>query len=1020
MYLQRLEIQGFKSFAKKTVFEFPKASHRGAEIRSITGIVGPNGSGKSNVADAIRWVLGESSLKVIRCKKADDAIFNGSETKARQGFAEVALYLNNEDRELPIDFTEVCLTRRVFRDGETEYFINKSRVRLFDILMLLAKANFGQRTYSIVGQGMVDHIINISPFERKEFFDEATGVKQYQIKREQAVNRLRRSRENLGQTNQILQELEPRLRLLSRQVKRLEKKQQFEVELKELQKKYYGRIWTEIQGKKTEFNSQYEIKKGAYDTWMEKMQAVRVRQSEHSKEESRKEIFNNLQKDHNKLVAEKNEILKDLAILKGKMSLEYVKAGKQNLSWLQDKKEQAENRLAEIQESLNNQTLKLEEHRKTLAEKDEKTIKIQEEITSLNNALTKTESLIFERKTEKQNTEGARQAIQALMRQKDRLPGLIGPIYELCRIDKQYEKAVAGALGANNEAVVVRNLETAIKGIEYLKENKLGSVIFIPLNKIKGKKINSEDQELLKVPGAICFAAEQIKTDESLMKIFRNLLGTTVIVDGLNAARSFMKIGSASVTLDGDIAKKSGIVKGGFQKENAKFTRQTGGSSEDLMKEAEIYKTKLQESQLEYNRLQKETNELRVEIQVNETKVKGLQSDQADLNKEKRNLMEEIEANNVNPKDTDKYLRQLQLKQQEFERQLENLNNIVLEKRKEIDHFNIEEEKKRAELFRLQEETQEIQEKISAESNKIHEIKIEIARLETRQEDLLSELRIELGSEFDIAKFTVSDSEDVNMNFLQEEISRLKKNLDMVGGIDTEISAEHAEVDSRFKFLSEQAADLEKGINDLEKVVAELDKIINDQFDSSFKLINKAFSKYFVKIFGNGGKAKLELIQREEKSETVETQQQSSDRLTPEFIQGQPKEDILPEEKSTLLNTGIEIMVAPPNKKISNIAVLSGGERTMTSLALICAIIESNPAPFIVMDEVDAALDEANSMKFGDILRELSRKCQFVIITHNQVVMHSADVLYGVAMGGDGMSRVLSLNLEEAEKVAKK
>ncbi|MEK7159026.1 MAG: AAA family ATPase, partial [Patescibacteria group bacterium] len=386
MYLQKLEIQGFKSFAKRTIFEFPEKSSHDQKAKSITSVVGPNGSGKSNVSDAIRWVLGEQSLKLIRCKKADEVIFGGSEKKARQGFAEVILTMNNEDRELPIDYSEVVLTRRVFRDGDTEYLINKNRVRLFDILILLAKANFGQKSYSIVGQGMVDHIINISPFERKEFFDEATGVKQYQIKRDQSVNRLRRSRENLDQTNKIVAELEPRLRLLTRQIKKLERRQEVEKGLRDLQKKYYSHIWRKITADKAEQTEKFGVRDALKQELETQLNRTQNELSLIAKEESRKDIFNNLQKEYSKLLAEKNEFLKELAILNGKMSLEYSKIGKQNLSWLENKKDEITARLSEIKESLNNLEVRLSEKRLTLSTNEKRVHELNDEITvNLNN-----------------------------------------------------------------------------------------------------------------------------------------------------------------------------------------------------------------------------------------------------------------------------------------------------------------------------------------------------------------------------------------------------------------------------------------------------------------------------------------------------------------------------------------------------------------------------------------------------------------------------------------------------------
>ncbi len=256
MYLEKIELQGFKSFAQKTELEFNGKKVKGG--RGITAIVGPNGSGKSNIADAVRWVLGEQSMKTLRGKKSEDVIFSGSDTKARLGFAEVSLFLNNEDGSAPIDYSEIVITRRLYRNGESEYLINKNKARLSDILMLLAKANFGQRTYSVIGQGMVDHFLIATPSERKEFFDEAAGVRQFQIKKEQTINKLKRTKDNLRQAEALISEIEPRLRSLTRQVKRLEKREVIEKELKDLQIEYYGNFWRDLMSQHKSFSSKFE------------------------------------------------------------------------------------------------------------------------------------------------------------------------------------------------------------------------------------------------------------------------------------------------------------------------------------------------------------------------------------------------------------------------------------------------------------------------------------------------------------------------------------------------------------------------------------------------------------------------------------------------------------------------------------------------------------------------------------------------------------------------------------------
>ncbi len=1005
MYLSRLEIQGFKSFAQKTVFEFPEKSHHDAKAKSITAIVGPNGSGKSNCSDAIRWVMGEQSLKLLRCKKADDVIFGGSPTKARQGVAEVSMVFNNEDHELPIDFAEVVLTRRVYRDGEGEYLINKKKVKLFDILMLLAKSNFGQKSYSIVGQGMVDHIINISPYERKDFFDEATGVKQYQIKRDQAVNKLRRSRENLSQTNQIMQELEPRLRLLTRQIKKLEKRQELEFELKGLQEKYYAHIWQNLQKNRKEQKEQFGVQDALKKNLEIELTRVQDELAQMAREESRKDVYNELQKDYNRHLSEKNELLKELALVKGKMNLEYVKAGQQNLSWLEDKKEEIEKRLAEIQESRNNADNRWRQKKGLLSENESQIAQINQELQVLENNLQLAQSELDNiKKGGKVNF--ALESVKALLRQKDFIKGVCGTVSQLGTVEEMYEAALSSAAGGKLNALIVKDDETAVRCIKYLKKNKLAPVTFLPLNKLKVTRPDKRSKELLQMNGAIGFAVDLLAFDPKYAKAFEFVFSTTIVVDNEENAKAIGAGKERMVTLAGDIFERSGMIKGGYRE--SKFLRwrtlnsqEAQSTQSEKIREIALLESKLNEKRRQKELLGEEIQNCRVEIEVADTKLKGLNNDFDELQKEKNKIQAEIAENQLAPEDQDEFMKLLNKKKNEFDERIEAQEKFLVEIRKKIDEFNLEEEKKKAVVFRLQKEMQEHQMKLNEVNQLLNEVNIALAKLDTKKEDLEKEIQTELGSEVNLNEIKLDSL--VNVDQLWFQIGKIKHNLEIIGGIDPEIEEEHKEVSERYEFLSKQVVDLEKSIDDLEKIVLELDAVINKQFDTTFKKINSAFQNYFSKIF-DGGKAKLQMVQKEKKE------------IAEEYENQEDMEQKLPENKSKLVNTGIEIMVAPPNKKINNIAVLSGGERTMTSLALICAIIESNPAPFIVMDEVDAALDEANSEKLARILQELSYRSQFVVITHNRVIMHVSDVLYGVAMSDDGVSKIMSLNLEEAKK----
>jgi chromosome segregation ATPase len=737
MYLQKLEMQGFKSFANKTVLEFtPKSKGQ----RSITAIVGPNGSGKSNVADAIRWVLGEQSLKLLRGKKSGDVIFSGSPKKPRMGFAEVSLYLNNEDGSAPIDFREVVLTRRIYRSGESEYLINKSKVRLSDVLLLLAQSNFGQKTYAIIGQGMVDAMLLATPAERKEFFDEATGVEQYQMKRDQSLKKLKASEENLQQAEALFQEIEPRVKSLTRQMKRLAERSQVEAELKDLQKKYYSHLWEEtnkkMKGENNRVRPLLEKRKKLEEKIAEAEEKLRAME----KEQPTSDIFRKLQAEYEKLFEEKNRLRERDMVIKNKMAL----------------------------------------------------------------------------------------AEHAELTQPMAMP-----------------------------------------------------------------------------------ASEVEMTIENLFKSYENFVKKLV---------------------------------GAREKDDLT----------DLKKEAE---------------------ELRKKFAAFFSKLKR-EPAKKEVAKIDPSLPKELE---------------------EISGEIEKINRALTEVQVKIETFNREQQAERRSFFELQRNLQLKQHELYVLTSEINAIQVEMAGSAARREDLEREIRQEAGDPADLGGPAGFDSG------WHGKIFKLKHQLELIGGIDPETEREYKESNERYEFLKSQIADLHNAIDSLMKVIAELDRIIKKQFDTAFHKINNEFEKYFKILFG-GGKAQLILkkeIKVDEETEGEETEEETKKKKGEEFI------------------AGIEIEATPPGKRLKGIGMLSGGERALTSIALLSAIISNNPAPFVVLDEVDAALDESNSIRFANVFDELTSKTQFILITHNRATMQKANILYGVTMESDGVSRLLSLNLEQAEKAVK-
>ena len=772
MYLDRLEIAGFKSFAQKVTFQFDKG---------VTAIVGPNGSGKSNIADAIRWVLGEQSMKSLRGKRSEDVIFSGSEKSSRLGFAEVSLTLNNEDRRAPLDYSELVISRKVYRSGEGEYLLNRTQSRLTDIALLLARLHLGSRTYSVIGQGMVDAILALSPFERKDFFDEAAGVKPFEMKREEALRRLEAAGSNLSLALVQLKEIEPRLKYLTRQVRRLERREEVLVRVRELLVQHYGGEWRSMGQELARYQSSL---------------------GEQTKERMR-------------LEAEVGAMQKDMA------------------------------------------------------------------------ALTKESSHA--------------EAFTALQR--------------------EYQQQLEEKARLREEEVTVR-MRAAVRSREHLRTA-------VPLSVVR----------------------------------------------------------EASVKLD--------ALKGEFQSLQKRL--QAAQHMEDVHAIAGEWEARMNG----FKGIASVFDPyLRVEAQ-------------SDMSQTLERVSAAIKASDARAAALQDKLR------------------VLADAEKQ----------ERTKIWHVQQKLQEFQQTLNAAVSGEHATRIEIAKRETRRDDLKREAEEEfekygVSVRLDDAPLTEETGASAE---LLSEIHRLKGQLELIGGIDPEIEKEYHEIAERHAFLRTHVDDLKKAIDDLEVVIQELDATIEGEFTKSFHQIDEGFQKYFKMLFG-GGRAKLVLVKEVKEAnagkegrggESTQTALRaaaetglglSADEVDRQ-ARGRDEESVFEDPVKKFLDKhkrkdhiGVEIHATPPGKRLSSVNALSGGERALASIALIASIIANNPAPFVVLDEVDAALDEANSMRFSGIIEELSSKTQFVVVTHNRSTMEHADILYGVTMGDDGISKVLSLKLEDAVK----
>jgi chromosome segregation protein len=875
MFLKKIELQGFKSFANKTELQFN---------RNLTAIVGPNGSGKPNIADAIRWATGEQSQKILRTKKAEEVIFAGSDKKSRLGMAEVNLHLDNSDGKIPIDYKEVIITRRVYRTGESEYIINKSKVRLADIQLLLAKASFGQHNYSIIGQGMIDSVLSQSASSRKSFFDEATGVKAYQIKKEKSQHKYTRTQNNLAQSKAILHEISPRLKYLTRQVNKLAKQKEIKEKLEGLQYDYYGFLVSKIKKEIKKIKNELNEKEDSKDKLDKELNKIQEKLNNEESKNSYSQQFEEIQEKYNELTNKKNKLVRDKIVYEGKLNLEFSNNGKDNINWLNSQKTELEEEKSNNNRELSKYKDNFEEIEKELKEKTEK----QDEFVSKIN-------------------------------------------------------------------IIQSQLEESLENSDESDDNEI---------KNKIKSLNIKIQEIIK------------NIDE---------------------------IGHQ------DLKKEIYFISKEIEFLNKKINQDD--SNEDNRKYKEL-QNKFQEYLKNKDSYVNEIYELKNNKSLFEIKIKNLEERQSEIESKLEKIILEIKM--ADSQDKTEAHEEIQKMVKNIDKKINGINEDIDEAKEELDSLNSKNEENRKSLFEMQRKARDIQEELNKQNSKIQDINIELARHQAHEEDLNREIEYE---EVDKEKLNYN-IEDINKNEIFNEINKYKRQLSQIGGIEEDIQNEFDEVKTKHEFLEKQLIDLEKASQNLKKIIDDLNIKIEERFYLNFKKINETFNKYFQILF-SGGHANL-TIQKENLKELAKEKEEAEESSSPEITDDKEVLEEKVENKTYEGNkeiiSDIVISVKLPGKKQANMTFLSGGEKALTSIALICAIIYNNPSPFVVLDEVDAALDEANSERFAEIVDNLKDKTQFICITHNRATMHKADRLYGVTMDNSSISKLLSISFNQAEK----
>jgi len=1090
MYLERLEIQGFKSFANKNKLIFSGLVD--GQKRGLTAIVGPNGSGKSNVADAIRWALGEQSLKTIRGKKSEDVIFSGSDKKSQLGMAEVSLYLNNsemvknkvtapEKLEKESDFDqiilscpEIIITRRIYRNGESEYLLNNSRVRLSDIQMFLAKASFGQKTYSVIGQGMVENFLNTSAAERKDFFDEATGVKQFQIKRDSALNKLESSYENLQQVEMLLAEIRPRLKSLTRQVEKLKRRDEISNDLHSVQLNYYGFLWQDISQKLEKANNTFlnlEKNKLDLEKKSEKLndELNKIRNTNNFRE------INELQPRLKELESQRSQLQKQLAKLQIELEIQLESQGQFDVSWLTNKQSELTAELSNISTEI----LTLSKN-----ENNQEEALLQSELATINLEINKFQEIRF--KIERLETEKSLyfkqiSKLEAVLEANLEIQGQ----FDVSWLNNKKEELTTESVKIKNEIDKLRlennrDQEIAqIKKLDSLQEKlTLLNKALENLNKElrASEKNEGQNEAISKLIDEFLKQLEIIEKETDLIKIKKLISEAkndfqkkiTKLIGGLDDDKLNRIKEAQSEIISLNETKQ--ITQENLNSERLRLStvnerlRLLEEKDLQITREISDIQAKLEKAQIKFDagQLETEKKELNKKIELLD-KERALLTSNYNLNdwlEKKQAINNKINDCRLKSSTLAERLRLLQAKKAQTEQEILDLKTKLAKSQTKFDASGIEtekreiskklatlnteiesleaklgalgdaQEKEKSQMFEYQRAIQSVQQDLNSILNELNDLKVEATRHETKLEDLEANIRNDELSITDIKNHKLT-TEEITIDRWQKNINNNKIQLEQIGGIDPETEKEFTETKERYDFLAAQTDDLHKAVKSLEEIIYELDLNIKERFDQEFKVISEKFNDYF-KILFNGGSAKiskvmLDDLEKEDNKNGINNGNNNNGGtlntgLTPIEAEIKNENDeklkrirFLKKHNAVGL-AGIEIQATPPGKKIQAVSMLSGGERALTAIALISAIISANPSPFVVLDEADAALDEANSERLAKILDDLSNKTQFIVITHNRASMRRASILYGVTMESDGVSKLLSVKLDDLKK----
>ena len=1001
MYLRAIEIQGFKSFPDKTRISFEK---------DVTAIVGPNGSGKSNIADAILWVMGEQRSKALRGSKMEDVIFGGTEKRNPLGIAQVSLIIDNSARIFASDSQEIVLTRRYYRSGESEYYINRQPVRLKDIHSLLMDTGLGRDGYSIIGQGRISEIISSKSTDRREVFEEAAGISRYRYRKEEAERKLERTEENLQRVRDKIEELEMQVGPLKSQAETAKRYLVLRDELRVMEISAWMCTLDKLHAQSETVNREYEQLRASLEQAKAELEALYASSGNLTERMHRKDIETEQARERlssaEALVSEcesaiavlranckssmeqKDRLLRDIREQEdrtGEIRSE-IASGKNRLQEIAREKQTLDADLERNSNVLEGCRIKLKSREESAAQLGERLNRLEVDGRSMDGRIRMLSDM-------EKEYEGYSRAVKTVMRESERgtIRGIHGPVANLLRSDEECALAIETALGAASQNIVIDSQNDGRLAIEMLKRADAGRATFLPLDTIRGSVMQDAP---VKDPGFVGIASELVRFDPRYEQIVWNLLGRTVVAESLNdAVRMSKNSGNRLriVTLDGQMIHAGGSMTGGSSTKNSGF----------LSRANELEKLKKQRARLAESektcadQLEKAKSGLAaVRYQLDMAL-----EDQADLRGRSSSLEAEQRA-------VENSVRQFSALLDGLTGDSETRRAAVDSAQRLIEDFQRQQREQEEKLTRLRENVQQIRGEIADLSQ--HKLDLEGKRTRTEKEaqqrnadilDLerqaarmeqkklsadLEEKQIldKLWENYELSHSAANALRQPveNLSKANKAIAEMRRQMSALGTVNLGAIEEYERVNTRYTFLTGQRDDVEKSKKELLDIISQITGEMTDVFLTRFREIDACFRQTFLELFG-GGKASLRL-----------------------------------EDESNVLECGIEIKVQPPGKALSNISLLSGGEMAFVAIALYFAILKVRPTPFCVMDEIEAALDEANVIRFAEYLRRMSDKTQFLVITHRRGTMEEADMLYGVTMQEKGVSTVVELDLESAKK----